>query len=174
MFSRNRKASKTAYPKTKEINIIAKSTLIKGDIISDGYFRMDGCLEGQLQTQGSVIIGPDSTLKGVLKALNVAIEGSFYGQLNVDEMLTLKAKSTTSGDVIVGKLSIEQGAIFNANCITKVKKPKEKKKEKKEEKKVVVKKLKQQEPKQKKAKKVAVVNTEEEKKANVLIAKLSR
>ena len=103
-----------------ERNVIAKNTKITGEIISEGDYRIDGVLEGDLKTKGRVIIGAGGVVKGTIEALNTDIEGTFSGELNVEKTLTVKAIANISGDVIVGKLSIEPGATFNASCVMKV------------------------------------------------------
>ncbi|TXD50589.1 MULTISPECIES: polymer-forming cytoskeletal protein [unclassified Polaribacter] len=129
MFSKDKNETpKTTKLKTMERNVIAKNTTIKGEIISDGDFRIDGILEGELKTQGRVIIGAGGFVQGTIQALNADVEGRFSGELNVEKTLTVKAIANISGDVIVGKLSIEPGATFNASCVMKVV-PKEVKKE---------------------------------------------
>ncbi len=102
-----------------ERNVIAKNTTIVGDIKSDGDFRIDGTLEGNLKTKGRVIIGSDGIVKGNVEATNADIEGEFSGNLKVEKTLTVKATANISGEVIVGKLSIEPGAAFNASCAMK-------------------------------------------------------
>ncbi|WP_309477284.1 bactofilin family protein [Tenacibaculum aquimarinum] len=47
------------------------------------------------------------------------MEGRFSGDLKVSKTLTVKSTATISGDVIIGKLSIEPGATFNATCSMK-------------------------------------------------------
>jgi cytoskeletal protein CcmA (bactofilin family) len=116
MFSKEKKVQK---PKNMERNVVAKNTTIKGDINSDGDFRIDGTLEGTLKTNGRVIIGVDGFINGNVEATNADIEGKFSGQLQVSNMLTIKVTANISGDVIIGKLSIEPGATFNATCAMK-------------------------------------------------------
>jgi len=103
-----------------ERNVIAKNTKIIGEIISEGDYRIDGVLAGDLKTKGRVIIGTGGLVEGNIHALNTDIEGTFSGQLNVENILTVKASANISGDVIVGKLSVEPGATFNASCMMKV------------------------------------------------------
>tara|TARA_B110000240_G_scaffold192455_1_gene236649 strand:+ start:225 stop:641 length:417 start_codon:yes stop_codon:yes gene_type:complete len=105
--------------RTMERNVIAKNSTFVGEITSDGDFRIDGVLEGTLKTKGRVIIGAEGFIKGTVEATNADIEGKFSGQLSVANTLTIKATSNTSGDVTVGKLSIEPGATFNATCAMK-------------------------------------------------------
>ena len=124
---------KTQKPKVMEINVVAKNTAIIGDIISEGDFRIDGTLEGNIKTKGRVIIGISGSVKGKIDAVNSDIQGKFSGDLLVQETLTIKATAIISGDVVIGKLSVEPGATFNASCsmrsaIKELNKPKEQQK----------------------------------------------
>ena len=117
----NSKASKeeTKKSRTMERNVIAKNSTFVGEITSDGDFRVDGILEGTLKTKGKVIIGVDGFIKGKIEATNAEIEGKFSGELSIANILTIKAAANISGDIVVGKLSIEPGATFNASCLMK-------------------------------------------------------
>ena len=117
MFNTNKTPQKT---KIMERNVIAKNTTIVGDIKSDGDFRIDGALNGTLTTNGRVIIGAEGSIKGKVEATNADIEGTFTGNLLVSNTLTIKATANISGEVIIGKLSVEPGASFNATCAMKV------------------------------------------------------
>ena len=116
MFNTNKTPQKT---KVMERNVIAKNTIIVGDIKSDGDFRIDGALNGTLTTNGRVIIGAEGSIKGKVEATNADIEGTFTGNLLVSNTLTIKATANISGEVIIGKLSVEPGASFNATCAMK-------------------------------------------------------
>jgi len=116
MFNTNKTPHKT---KVMERNVIAKNTTIVGDIKSDGDFRIDGALNGTLTTNGRVIIGAEGSIKGKVEATNADIEGMFSGNLLVSNTLTIKATANISGEVIIGKLSVEPGASFNATCAMK-------------------------------------------------------
>jgi len=102
-----------------ERNTIAKNTSLVGDIKSDGDFRVDGKIEGTIKTTGRVVIGKDGFVSGTIDCANADIEGSFSGKLIVDQILSLKSTADISGDVIMGKLSVEPGAVFNATCAMK-------------------------------------------------------
>ena len=116
MFNTSKTPHKT---KVMERNVIAKNTTIVGDIKSDGDFRIDGALNGTLTTNGRDIIGAEGSIKGKVEATNADIEGMFSGNLLVSNTLTIKATANISGEVIIGKLSVEPGASFNATCAMK-------------------------------------------------------
>ena len=115
----NRQENKNFKSRTMERNVIAKNSTFVGEITSEGDFRIDGVLEGTLKTKGKVIIGADGFVKGTIEATNAEIEGKFSGQLSTSNILTLNATANISGDVVVGKLSVEAGVTFNATCAMK-------------------------------------------------------
>ncbi|UTD15634.1 polymer-forming cytoskeletal protein [Tenacibaculum mesophilum] len=117
MFGKESK--KTGENKVPERNIIGKNTKIIGEIISEGDFRIDGILEGTIETKGRVIIGNTGLIKGKVECTNADIEGEFSGELFVSNTLTVKSSANINGDVIIGKLSVEPGAEFNATCAMK-------------------------------------------------------
>lgn len=100
-------------------NRIEKNTKIKGDIVSEADFRIDGKLDGNVKTSGKVVIGKDGYIHGKVECVNADIEGSFNGELLVSDLLSLKASAVIEGTVSVSKLAVEPGAAFNASCTMK-------------------------------------------------------
>jgi len=118
MFSDNKKP-KVATELGGQPNRIEKNTKIKGDIISEADFRIDGKLDGNVKTSGKVVIGKDGYINGKVECVNADIEGSFNGELLVSDLLSLKASAVIEGAVSVSKLAVEPGATFNASCTMK-------------------------------------------------------
>lgn len=100
-------------------NRIEKNTKIKGDIISEADFRIDGKLDGNIKTSGKVVIGIDGYIHGKVECVNADIEGNFNGELIVADLLTLKSSAVIEGTVMVSKLAVDPGATFNASCTMK-------------------------------------------------------
>lgn len=98
------------------VNLIAGSTVVKGDITTDSDIRIDGKLEGTLVAKGRLIIGPTGDVKGEVKCKSAEIEGSAEGKLTIAELLSLKSTAKYSGEVVTGQLMIEPGAVFTGNC----------------------------------------------------------
>jgi len=101
-------------------NIIDKGTSITGDLVSEGDFRIDGAVDGTIKTSGRVIIGKDGVVKGTVECNFADVEGEFTGKIIVNQLLTLKASSTITGETIIGTLAVEPGATFvNTTCTMK-------------------------------------------------------
>ncbi len=95
---------------------IESTTKFKGDIVSKADFRIDGELDGTIKTKGKLIIGKNGKLNGKIYCNAADIEGIVKGSLKVTNTLSLKSSSIIEGDVFIGKLIVEAGATFNANC----------------------------------------------------------
>lgn len=118
MFSDNKK-DKNMAEGTSSQNIISQGTKIVGDFNSEGDFRIDGVIEGNIKTTGKVVVGKSGLIKGTLQGTDAYFEGRFSGNLSLSGTLTLKAAAHVEGEVVVGKLAVEPGATFNVNCVMK-------------------------------------------------------
>ncbi len=99
------------------INLIGTGTEIKGNVKSSGDIRIDGYLNGNLNTKGKLVIGESGKVKGEVFCKSSDIEGTIEGKVNVAELLTLKTSARVNGDIKTGRLAIEPGFAFTGNCI---------------------------------------------------------
>lgn len=121
MFSSERKKPKlqAIMETSTQQNIIAQGTKIVGDIESQGPFRIDGTVEGNVKTSGKIVVGKSGYIKGTLQGENADFEGKFSGKLILSGTLSLKATANIEGEVHINKLAVEPGATFNATCSMK-------------------------------------------------------
>ena len=108
--------AKTITNETPTVNMIGKGTSIKGDVRSDGDFRIDGNLTGSIHSTGKIVVGATGTIDGEINCQNADISGVVKATIKVKELLSLKATCKVSGDVHTNKLAIEPGAIFTGTC----------------------------------------------------------
>lgn len=118
MFS-DKKNKPVTSDLTKEQNKIAQGTTYKGNIESQGSFRIEGKVIGNIKTPGKIVIGKTGYIEGQIECENADFEGEFKGELKVSKLLILRANSKIEGEVFTDKLSIEPGATFNATCSMK-------------------------------------------------------
>jgi len=113
--SENKMAKNNDYD-AKSVNTIGVGTVVKGDITSDGDFRIVGKLIGTIQSKGKVVIGKSGFVEGDVFCKNADISGIVKGSMKVDELLSLTSSSSIEGQVTVGRISIEAGANFSGQC----------------------------------------------------------
>ena len=98
------------------INILVSNTQVKGDILSDGDFRIDGTLIGNISIKGKLVVGNSGKIEGNITCQNADLSGIVTGNVVVEELLNLNASSIIKGDISIGKLSIESGSAFSGRC----------------------------------------------------------
>lgn len=108
--------SKPVINEVKALNTIAQDTKIKGNIESDGDIRIDGILIGDLDCKGRVVVGPDSRIDGTIRCTSAEIMGYIKGEISVKDLLSLKGTASITGNLTMGKLSVEPGARFVGHC----------------------------------------------------------
>ncbi len=101
------------------VDVIEKSTKIIGNIFSKADFRIDGEVEGNITTSGKVVVGNNGKISGKLNCSNADISGNISGNIEVNETLSLMSDSYVQGEIITGKLSVEEGAQVDATISMK-------------------------------------------------------
>ena len=98
---------------SEEITIISNGVKIEGKVSSTGNIRVDGSLQGDLNSRGNVTVGEQGDIKGEIVANIVTIGGKVVGTINAKEKLILESKCSLKGDIVTKVLVIEAGAKFD-------------------------------------------------------------
>lgn len=97
-------------------NVISKETLIKGDIKAQGNIRIEGKVEGTLDSQNKIVIGDSALVIGNVRAEEAEVSGRIEGEIHCTGVLFLKKTAVIEGNIYTQKLVVENGAIFNGKC----------------------------------------------------------
>lgn len=100
----------------QNINIIGNATKLVGDLTSSGDIRIDGQLEGNLETTAKLVSGAGSRIKGDITAQQADISGLIEGNIRVKDMLVLKSSARIKGNIYAKKMMVEPGAKFDGQC----------------------------------------------------------
>ena len=96
-------------------NMLAAGTLVKGNIIAEEDFRIDGKAEGQIECAGKLVIGPQAEVIGNIHCQNIDLVGKVNGNIVVRDLLSIKASGVFTGEIIATRLEIEAGSVINGN-----------------------------------------------------------
>lgn len=80
-------------------NTLAAGTTVKGDIVTETDFRLDGKIEGDVSCSGKIVIGPKGNVTGNIVSTNAEILGEVEGSIHVSAKLVLKATAVIKGDI---------------------------------------------------------------------------
>ena len=98
--------------------IIGKGSAISGNLKVNGFIRIDGDIDGSLETDGNVIVGENARIRGDLTAKSVIIGGIIKGNIKANESVQILAEAAVIGDVISHKVQIDGSALIHGHCIS--------------------------------------------------------
>ena len=101
--------------RTEEATVISKGVKIEGKLSCSGNIRLDGEVQGDISSQGVVIIGEFGKVNGQINADNITIGGKVTGTVKAKDKVVLEAKANLKGDITTKALMVESGAVFNGN-----------------------------------------------------------
>jgi len=95
--------------------VIGASMTIKGDIRTREELLVDGEVEGSMESQSLLTVGPNGKVRANIKAREVAIYGSVRGNVEVTEKLSIREQGSLIGDIKSAGISIDDGAYFKGS-----------------------------------------------------------
>ena len=99
----------------KQSAAIGPSMTIKGEIRAREELLVDGEVEGLLESQALLTVGPNGKVRANIKAREVVIFGSVRGNVEVTEKIAIREQGSLIGDIKSAGISIDDGAYFKGS-----------------------------------------------------------
>lgn len=102
-------------------SILGSGSSVKGDVKINGFARIDGDIDGNLETTGNIIIGEKARIRGNVTGRSVTVIGGIVlGNIVAPEFVRLLSTSAIIGDIQTKKLYSEENVIIHGHCISRV------------------------------------------------------
>lgn len=88
---------------------LGEGVTFRGELSFERLLRIDGTFEGEILSQGKVIVGPQGVVKANLNLREAIIEGRIEGNIVVEERLELRGEAVVMGDIEAKFLSVDEG-----------------------------------------------------------------
>jgi cytoskeletal protein CcmA (bactofilin family) len=88
---------------------LGEGVTFRGELTFERLLRIDGTFEGELISQGKVIVGPRGKVKANLSLREAIVEGKVEGNITVEERLELRGEACVNGDITAKLLSVDEG-----------------------------------------------------------------
>ncbi len=95
------------------IAFLGKGTSFKGVISYEGTVRIDGNVDGEIITKGSLVVGETAEIKAEIEVGSLVCGGSINGNIVAFEKVELIAPAIVTGTIKTPILVIEEGVRFN-------------------------------------------------------------
>lgn len=92
---------------------IARGMEFKGCLQFSGTVRIDGRLEGEIVTDGTVLVGRDAVIFAQVRARKVLCLGQITGDVQATEKIKLLSPAVLNGSATAPVLAMEEGVLFS-------------------------------------------------------------
>ena len=96
--------------------ILGKGSRFEGKLTFEGTVRIDGRFSGEIQTEGTLIIGDSADVQANIFASTVVVKGTVKGDVVASESLKIQAPAKVTGNLATPNLTIETGSFFEGHC----------------------------------------------------------
>lgn len=97
--------------------LIGAGSAVSGDVKINGFVRVDGDIDGNLETGGNVIIGEKARIRGNVTASSIVVGGIIIGDIIAPKSVKLLSSSAVIGDVTTHRLEVEDKVVLHGHCI---------------------------------------------------------
>ena len=101
--------------------VIGKSVVVRGELSGNEDLYIDGDVEGTVTLKESrLTIGPNARVKANISVRDVVILGQLTGNVLATGRVDLRPSALVNGDILAGRLSIEESAVLTGRVELKV------------------------------------------------------
>ncbi len=112
----NKKEKKELEELTNSSTIVAKGTVLEGNIETFGNIRIEGKVVGNIKSKSKVVLSESCVVEGNILAHTAEVSGEVKGTIEISDVVVVKATALINGDLITNKMIMESGATFNGQC----------------------------------------------------------
>ncbi len=94
---------------------LGEGVTFRGELSFERLLRIDGTFEGELLSQGKVIVGPKGVVKANLVLREAVIEGRVEGDITVQEKLELRGDASVKGNIRAKSICVDEGVTLEGH-----------------------------------------------------------
>jgi len=92
--------------------LIGPGMRVVGDCETEGAAARRGEHQGNIRAGKAVVVGKEGLVEGDISTQDAIISGSVRGTLRAESRLEVQATSRIDGDVLAGRMQLEEGAVL--------------------------------------------------------------
>jgi cytoskeletal protein CcmA (bactofilin family) len=96
--------------------LIDRGCSLEGKLTFDGIVQINGAFQGDILSDGTLVVGSDANISGKVEVDSIIIEGCVRGVVVAKGRIELRQGARLLADISSPTLIIEDGAIFHGQC----------------------------------------------------------
>ncbi len=104
--------------KSGDLNgFLDRGSSFKGELEFEDTMRIDGKFNGKIHSKNELIVGESAHIEGDIHVGRIAISGTVVGKITAAQRVEIHRNGKVYSDIDTPNLIIEEGAIFQGNCV---------------------------------------------------------
>jgi cytoskeletal protein CcmA (bactofilin family) len=102
---------------------IGADAVFKGQLTFEKGVRLLGKFDGEINSEGQLVVAEGAALTGDVKAGTIRLDGQVKGNLTAEGKVQLASSAKLEGDVQAARLEVAEGAVLIGRCVIGVNGP---------------------------------------------------
>ena len=94
---------------------LGAGTVYNGQLSFIGSVRIDGQFTGEIQSDGTLILGKDASVEGTISVCHLVLSGNLRGDVTVSGKSILHRTANFAGNLTTRSLIVEEGALLQGS-----------------------------------------------------------
>jgi len=95
---------------------LGEDTVFSGTLSFNGAVRIDGKMDGEINTDDTLIVGENGVIEADINAGTVICRGKIKGAIKASKRIEIHTNSEVVGSISAPALLVENGALFDGTC----------------------------------------------------------
>ncbi len=108
---------KTDDPAGELNGFVDAGSHLRGELRFDTSFRVEGRVEGNVVSDGVLVVGEGGEVEGDVRVGEIFISGTVKGSVHARDKVQLCTSGRLFADLETPSLAIEDGAVFEGRCV---------------------------------------------------------
>lgn len=102
---------------TQQLNgLIDRGCTLEGKLTFDGAVQINGNFQGEILSDGTLVVGNEAHIEGRVLVHSVIVEGNISGTIEAKGRIELRRGSRVVAEVTTPSFVIDEGAVFHGQC----------------------------------------------------------
>ena len=100
----------------ENFTFLGRGVDFKGVVNFEGTVRIDGRLDGEIHTKGTLVVGEHAVIKGIVTTGTLISGGKIRANITASEKIQILKPGVLIGDIRTPSFTMEEGAHFHGLC----------------------------------------------------------
>lgn len=106
----------TTIPFNQMNGLLDRGCSFRGKLTFDGSVQINGDFEGEIFSDGTLIVGPEARVNAKISVSTLVVYGQVQGEIDAKSKIEMHTPAKVRANLSTPRLSMEEGVLFLGQC----------------------------------------------------------